>query len=366
MDPVLEKETLGGVVGPQKAEIPGLAAPVDPVRSVNFILDPSAFTLGLGNIERWFDREYFRAQVKDKLANIDLNLYVPTYTLNELDYQRRGPIVGSTRAQEALKFIDRMLESDDGMGDFEDSFAEPDPKTRGPAAEGRFRHNLFLEHRTQLFPQWGACARFQMRSPGSQELPSHGRYSLYDEINHLVGEVGDGLEGREVPSRLKHLIRSAVYLTKMNHNGPQHVSGSMWKLVTEDATTRVWASCFGVDCLNINEAELLLFQGKDLTLFEIRAEGADFFSGQDVYQAEAPDALHKKVNTTSYNYTDYKAFEQEKHSKRAGAKKNASRRPRADAQGQAVPVNEHHSVGIAGGVLTEEFNMINFAPREPG
>ncbi|GEQ67136.1 hypothetical protein JCM33374_g799 [Metschnikowia sp. JCM 33374] len=361
----IEKDVLIGVSEPLLTEVPASSVPENPVRSVNFILDPSAFTLGLGNIERWFDQEYFRSQVKDKEEHIHLNLYLPTYTLHELDYQKRGPIVGSTKASEALKFIDRILESDDGLPEDFDEANEESPEIVQNTQPGNFSYNMSLEYRTQKFPQWSACTKFQIRSPSSEELPLHGKYSLYDEINHNGGDLEAVFgESHDVPSRLKHLIRSGVYLTRMDHNGPAQITGDMWKLVTEDTATKVWASCFGIDCLNINQAELLLFHGKDLTKFEIKTEGADFFTGEDIYQTETPDALHKKVNTTSYKYTDLKAVQGAKNSKRVGGKRNILKNLKGKPQAESQNDNVQTNVRVESGVITEDFNKINFAPRE--
>ncbi|KAJ8144985.1 hypothetical protein OY671_001923 [Metschnikowia pulcherrima] len=364
-DPDVEPEISIQAADNQQAETPSSPAPTNPVRTVNFILDPSAFTLGLGNIERWFDEDYFRSQVKNKNEKIHLNLYLSTYTLHELDYQRRGPIVGSTKASEALKFIDRKLESDNGLLD--NLGDDLEPEAAQASADEKFSYSLHLEHRTYQFPQWPTCAKFQIRNPDPEELPNHGKYSLYDEINHLGGDVqGRAGEKLEVPARLKHLIRSAIYLTRMKHNGPADITGDMWKLVTEDTVTKVWASCFGVDCLNINEAELLLFHGKDLTKFEIKGQGADFFSGEDKYQAEAPDTLHKKVNTTHYKYTHLKADENANNKKRDGRRKGTTKAPQKAISSQSEPQESDESKGVKveGGVITEDFNMINFAPRE--
>lgn len=366
-DPDVAEQPMIGVAEPQMAESPVLE---EPVRKVNFILDPSAFTLGLGNIERWFDDSYFQSQVKDKSENIHLNMYLPTYTLHELDYQKRGPIVGSTKALEALKFIDRMLDCDDGLSDFFDEEEEKDVsgrKTGNSLIKGHFLHSLYLEHRTHQFPQWSACSKFQIRSPSTLELPNHGKYSLYDEINHFGGDTKEITDDEpEIPARLKHLIRSGIYLTRMNHNGPEQITGDMWKIVTEDTAIKVWAGCFGIDCLNINEAELLLFHGKDLAKFEIKAQGADFFSGNDIYQMDAPDLLHKKVNTTSYNYTDLKALQKKPATRAAGKRKpgKAAKKEAKLPQETAEVERDLKSLKVEGGVITEDFNMINFAPRE--
>lgn len=365
-DSDVKNRILSGEVAQRIGEHPVLTETPDPVRSVNFILDPSALTLGLGNIERWFDKNYFQAQVKDKDVKIVLNLYLPTYTLNELDYQRKGPIVGSTRAQEALKFIDRILENDDGILEFNEDRITPVAADTEKPFSSLFLHNLFLEHRTQHFPQWGSCVKFQIRSPSPEELPSHGKYSLYEEINHFGEAPGINLEDElQIPLRLRHLVRSAVYLTKMKHNGPEGITGGMWKLVSEDTVTKVWASCFGVDCLNINEAELLLFHGKDLTRFDIKAEGADFFSDNDMYHINSPDSLHKKVDTTSYNYTNYKVFEKaKKHQNRPSIKTEIIKKPDNRASPLENTKDGSFAANSQAGVITEDFEMISFAPRE--
>ena len=40
-------------------------------------------------------------------------------------------------------------------------------------------------------------------------------------------------------------------------------------MVTEDPITKIWAKSYGIDCLNVNEAELLIFQNYDVNLFRL-------------------------------------------------------------------------------------------------
>ncbi|AET40649.1 Nmd4p Ecym_6268 [Eremothecium cymbalariae DBVPG len=72
--------------------------------SVYFILDASVFQKGLGNIRQWYD------DVSSQKQNLlQVHLYIPTYTLMELDFQqakRKSYIAG-----QSLKFIDGIKES---------------------------------------------------------------------------------------------------------------------------------------------------------------------------------------------------------------------------------------------------------------
>lgn len=65
--------------------------------SFHFILDASALEKGLGNIKQW---------IPCNDSNFLLQLYIPTYTLHELDFQKFKR--KSYAARESLKFIDQL------------------------------------------------------------------------------------------------------------------------------------------------------------------------------------------------------------------------------------------------------------------
>ena len=59
-------------------------------RQVRLILDHTAFVRGIGNIKRWFNEEYINSNTTRSNEIINLNIYIPTYTLHEFDFVKRA------------------------------------------------------------------------------------------------------------------------------------------------------------------------------------------------------------------------------------------------------------------------------------
>jgi len=172
----------------------------------NFVVDASAFEKGLGNIRRWCNGP------SEKLS---INLYIPTFTLRELDFlQHRRK---SFSAKESFKYIDTLTNiSDYGNGHDDESSQKVD---------------IVIE-----FPEI---------------LDSIN----WDDVN--VNQVGS-LD--RLPRRLKTLLKSAAYkCLDMDENDPLR-----WILLTEDPQIREAAklcdipSCSIVDVDNILSKELNL------------------------------------------------------------------------------------------------------------
>ncbi|WPK26992.1 hypothetical protein PUMCH_004363 [Australozyma saopauloensis] len=324
-------------------------------RDVHFILDHSACTLGLGNIERWFNKDFAQSQTPHP-EHIHLHLYVPQYTLRELDFQRRGPMVGISLAQEAIKLIDSLFEAEasvggsgneDVLGD-ELELVDAPQNTEFDLANCPIQFNIHIEEISQLYPSWENCLRYRMWHPKQGDLPHI----------HIANEEEQMERQAEISLRLKNLIRSCIYMTKMKHKDQPAPSGDHWRLVTEDQATKVWATSFGVDCLNVNEAELLLFHANDVTRFELVNPGAEFFSEQDVFDRQAPAVgLHKKVDTTEYRYESIEKKNDEK-GKKKGKKSSAKKKDAKDGAENVKP-----AFVKVNGVSYEDFDQINYAPR---
>lgn len=330
-----------------------------PVRHVHFVLDNSACTLGIGNIQRWFDKEFVESQ-SQKSDRIHLNLYVPQYTLRELDFQKRGPMAGISLAQEAIKFIDFLFEAEstseqamrreqantengpiEEAVDFDDQEFGVEPAFKSPLP-----FSLYIEEITAQFPSWEKCLKYRMWHPKQKDLP---HVASANEEERMEQQV-------EIPPRLKNVIRSCIYVTKLKNKNLPIATGDHWKLVTEDQSTKVWATSFGVDCLNVNEAELLLFHANDVTKFEPVNPAAEFFKDEDVFDREVYVGIHKKVDTTQYPYESIWKKEELKKGKDASAKKKGKSPPklRGSDKPPFVKIN---------GICYEEFDQINFAPR---
>lgn len=342
-DPLIESQ-------PQNLEAQSQQA----TRNVHFILDHSACTLGIGNIQRWFDQEFVQSQLP-KSAKIHLNLYIPQYTLGELDFQRRGPMVGISLAQEALKLIDTLFESESSADSLDVLDAEEygeqgndndacnlNDKPKGISSPIPF--NIFIEEISALFPRWEKCLKYRAYHPKKGDLPHI----------HVANEEEQMNQQAEIPPRLKNLIRSCVYMTRMNSKHHPAPPGDQWRLVTEDQATKVWANSFRIDCLNVNEAELLLFHDKDVSQFELVRPGADFFSPRDVFDDEPQIGLHKRVDTTEYPY----------EINNPGGKGSRTKTPKFVRRELTKGIIVKPPFVKLNGVCYEEFDQINYAPRD--
>ncbi|KAG0663437.1 nonsense-mediated decay protein 4 [Maudiozyma exigua] len=173
----------------------------------NFVVDASAFEKGLGNIKRWCNRPSNK---------ITINLYIPTFTLKELDFlQHRRK---SFSAKESLKYIDTLTNIP--------SYNENDhDSSQNPPVE------VIVE-----FPE------------------------LLDSINWDDVNINGISSLDRLPRRLKNLLKSAAYkCLDMDNNDPLR-----WILLTEDPQIRDAAkqcdipSCSIVDVDNILSKELNL------------------------------------------------------------------------------------------------------------
>ncbi|PVH15441.1 uncharacterized protein CXQ87_003281 [Candidozyma duobushaemuli] len=304
--------------------------PPPPVRVVNLVLDHFAFVRGIGNVKRWFNKEYTDSILEDKSdTRVILNLYIPTYTLHEFEFAKKGTTITASYARDALKLIDQVLDQEQSVPSFgpEDGEAAPEvPK---------FTYNLLLEQRNSSYPYWDKCLKYQVQPPKVKDFPYH-KTKL---ANTVLDEKKEAEELASVPPRLKHLIRSCF----------EYNNGAQWKLVTEDAVTKVWLTSFGIDCLNVNEAELLIFKSEDVTGFNLQAPGENFNSQKDRYDTVDRGILHQWVDTTKYEYSSVGGDRRRKpKDKKANGTENESK-----ALGPIHPDE----------VKEEKFHQINYAPR---
>lgn len=155
----------------------------------NFIIDASSLEKGLGNIKRWCQESH---------GKIVLRLYIPTYTLQELDflkYKRK-----SFGAREALKFIDSAVSE---------------------------------------YPDI------------SVEFPETLDVVLWSEVTSLVeGKQIDMLN--RLPRRLKNLLKSCVYKCQLEED---HLK---WILVAEDLKVKELADICSIPCSSLVDVESTL------------------------------------------------------------------------------------------------------------
>ncbi|ODV78097.1 nonsense-mediated decay protein 4 [Suhomyces tanzawaensis NRRL Y-17324] len=353
-----------------------------PTRSVNIILDHTAFVRGIGNIKRWFNEEYVKANHSHDLdTKILLNMYIPSYTLHEFDFVKKGISMTATNAREAIRFIDKFIEKEE----------------QGTVSLlGQLVHRIYLESPREAGPNWEKCQKYQVHTPKIRDFPnfktkfdSHllGHQPVmerkgHDDLDDLTNNFSNSFSLREshktndiqyensasyqnalansdqdaiMPARLRYLIRSCIYKRFIEKSVSKNPA-EQWKLVTEDPITKIWARCFGIDCFNVNETEVLMFQNHDVNLIELYNPLLDF-SAHDEGEHES-NILRSTIDTTQYRYESID--QRPKFKNVAGAKA----RKRKTRQVDGV-VREGY--GVAGDqVKMERFDAINYAPRGTG
>lgn len=374
-------------------------------RIINLILDHSAFVRGIGNVKRWFNQQYVESNYKSFTKNekVYLNIFIPSYTLHEFDFAKKGTSMMATNAREAIRFIDRVFESDINAEDDGHNFKNP------------IVYNLTIETINNSYPSWNECLKYKIHNPKVKEFPNFktkfdsnliGQHSEvnnnpYDELSENFGStlnfknnklndiqyensqsyqdaIARSEDEAEMPVRLRYLIKSCIYKRFIDGKSvnPLHDSTSaleQWKLVTEDPITKVWAKSFAIDCLNVNEAELLIFQSHDINHFRLYDPRYNFNSDYD-HLNDDPESgiLHNTIDTTQYSYTTMKkekslppgkGRKNKDWSKAKGKGKNRYDRPSTKIEG-VVSTGDTSYGGEY--VKKEKFDAINYAPRGPG
>lgn len=341
----------------------GTNAPPPAVRAVNFILDHSAFVRGIGNVKRWFNKEYVEKNFVGRHEQVHLNIFIPTYTLHEFDFVKKGTSMLATNAREAIRFIDRFFEAgDDNADGFGHNWRE-NIETDSPIT-----YNLYIEGPAEGYPSWAQCMKYKTHSPLIKEFPNfktkfdsnligaeddwaHDFDSVrsndikYENSSSYQMALKQANHEAEMPKRLKYLIRSCVYKQRVEALGP-------WQLITEDPITKIWLKSFGIDCLNVNEAELLIFQSHDINHAGPVDPRYDFYNPARLEYEPEGGILHSTVDTSSYSYTTMKT-------KRAKDKRAAPERV-------AGVVGSYQQYYTGDEVKREKFDAINYAPRGKG
>lgn len=200
----------------------------------NFILDASSLERGLGNIKRW---------CQDCRGKVLLRLYIPTYTLQELDFLRyRRKSFG---AREALKFVDQAT------GEFPDLVVEF-PETLDMV--------LWSEVTTSLVGARNA-----------------------DTLNRL-------------PRRFKNLLKSCVYKCQLEEDPLK------WILVSEDARVRELADLCAIPWCSLVDADSTLAKETNTKQFFENQRFNDLVEKRGTGQTVAGG---KRVVRTNFDNTVY-------------------------------------------------------------
>lgn len=337
---------------PQPAAAAPDSVPARPVRFVNLILDHSAFIRGIGNIKRWFSSDYIRAnRSPSDPENIVVCIYVPAFTLHEFDYAKKGTSMMATNAREAIRFIDKLVEHEYHM------LVPESPAEAGTC----FR--LVIEGPKDAGPEWNKCAKFKVHTPKIKEFPNYktmfdnnrmGLRPLVTDVDdftspdHFSGNpiqyensasyqlaVANSENTAEMPKRLRYLMRLCIFKRYIEKHEIKDLLEE-WKVVTEDAITRIWTRSFGMECINVNEAELLMFEGYDVS--GKRSTPHDYMARDEGFT--------RQIDTTQYKYMLVNGHSGSRNKQWVQAEKT-------------LGVNGEY-------VRKERFDAINYAPRGDG
>ena len=122
----------------------------------------------------------------------------------------------------------------------------------------------------------------------------------YENSNSYQNAAANSDNLAEMPVRLRYLIRTCVYKRFIENTKPKATNElEEWKLVTEDSIAKTWAKSFGIDCVNVNEAELLIFQNYDVNLFRLYNPYANDRDNFD----PSTNILQNTIDTTLYSYS---------------------------------------------------------------
>lgn len=332
---------------------------VDKWRRINFIMDHSAFARGIGNIKRWLNSDYIKSTYGHmEGVKILLTIHIPSYTLHEFDYAKKGSSMIATNVREAIKFIDLLVGQNDA--------GAAEKVVNGIV----FRYSLNLELQYEQYPSWHECVQnHKVYSPKVREFPnfktkfdSHrlgineedGNDIQYENSELFKNALAHENSPAEIPSRLKFLIRSCIKQQQQQQHHGLNLAGERWRLVTEDPITKIWAISFGIDCFNINEAELMVFQDYDINGDKVAVD--PHFIYQDEQKFE--HILHNTIDSTVYEYHEVPSnnIMSKRHDKRHKNKKKS-----------VAKAATNEGVGINGGIVRKErFDAINYAPRGSG
>ncbi|CAR22849.1 Nmd4p [Lachancea thermotolerans CBS 6340] len=210
-----------------------------------YILDASSLEKGIGNVKRWCDSQ--RAHKFSRLS-----LYIPTFTLQELDFLRYRR--NSHTAKESLHFIDQ---------------------TEFPPTV-----DMIIE-----FPElldtilWSDVLDHQ----GADAAP---------EFDLRAGAP----TARALPRRLRNLLKSCVYKCHL-----EGANNQTWTLITEDPAIRGLAQAFQIPCCSLVTADQEICKKLDKRAAQQNAKFSSYLkkkstrevsNGKEVYRAKFDQAIY--------------------------------------------------------------------------
>lgn len=253
------------------------------IRTINIILDDSSFTRGVGNIMRWFDEDKILT-LRKKWDNTDyvyVNIFIPQQTLSELKGLRHKVDIRGTNSRQALQFIDEVF----------DKYADtplPQKLNRQDYPQG-IAFSVSIETGDSPMRSWNTYQKHSVRSLTQEDV-------YLQEHQRVPAERKEEFQAPAVPSPPVRKFAASCIKTIFSDSNTRNLQ---WRVVSESPVVRLWLSSFGIDCLNTEETERLLFSGRENSQSQPVNPGQNFNSAVDVYdEAEG----RKPVDTTSYAY----------------------------------------------------------------
>lgn len=253
------------------------------IRTINIILDDSSFTRGVGNIMRWFDEDKILTLRKkwDSTDFVYVNILIPQQTLSELKALRHKVDIRGTNSRQALQFIDEVF----------DKYADTPPPqklNKGEYPQG-IAFTVNIESEELPMRSWNSYQKHSVRTLTQEDV-------YLQEHQRVPAEHKDEFQTPAIASPpIKKLASSCIKTIFSDRN----TRNLQWRVVSESPVVRLWLSSFGIECLNTEETERLLFSGRDISQSQSVNPGQNFNSTVDIYD-EAEE--RKPVDTTSYAY----------------------------------------------------------------
>ncbi|CCE61770.1 hypothetical protein TPHA_0B00980 [Tetrapisispora phaffii CBS 4417] len=183
------------------------------MNAYHLILEASAFEKGLGNIKKW---------CANTSNEVKLSLYIPTFTLKELDFQRYKN--KSFIARESLKFIEQVEE-------------------RNERIKKNQKSNLDI----------------------IIEFPDMLDLVLWSEVLELAGSKHEDAFNK-LPKRLKNLLKSCIYLC---HLSSEFDDDRKWLLVSENHEIQELACICKIPVISVIDADAELSKNMNRREFQL-------------------------------------------------------------------------------------------------
>ena len=263
------------------------------VNNYYFIIDASAFEKGLGNIKRWDQWLNSRKNVYKKSKKVHVQLYVPTFTMKELEFlqlRRR-----SNNAKEALKFIEQhnlkngsaVYSSTQDTTSLEIIMEYEDILSTIPWSEVNIHRIDRLNRIPRRFKDLLKSCAYKCRLSNDTFQEEGEQYCEYDDI----------IEVEDVSS-------SNIKDNKMMHDEIENKFGSKgrWILITEDPEIRQFADQCDIPHCSIVQIDSLLSKDLNDKTFKDTKKFNDLIlrSGIRQVSSDGNDTVKTKFKKTIY------------------------------------------------------------------